>query len=173
MKNSSIVWTSSCRSTCLSVWSSSRILYLVINIKMKFEMCDSVSNHSDFSNDSQNSQLSTADFMTSMGNGSLLFTTSNATVSEVRNFRRIGISLYFILITRIWIRNWYFIFWESLIEVFWSVNSRIYIEVERISLELKIIFSKKGGSSFRFYYVFQKKHWQSQFNRNFLLEYLV
>lgn len=36
---------------------------------MKLELSDGMSNNSDFSNDSQNSQMSTADFMTSVGNG--------------------------------------------------------------------------------------------------------
>lgn len=46
---------------------------------MKSELSDGLSNHSDFSNDSQNSQLSTADFMTSMGNGALLTPTTVST----------------------------------------------------------------------------------------------
>ncbi|NP_001164293.1 kayak isoform B [Tribolium castaneum] len=43
---------------------------------MKLELSDGMSNNSDFSNDSQNSQMSTADFMTSMGNGVLLTPTT-------------------------------------------------------------------------------------------------
>lgn len=43
---------------------------------MKLELSDGMSNNSDFSNDSQNSQMSTADFMTSVGNGLLLTPTT-------------------------------------------------------------------------------------------------
>lgn len=43
---------------------------------MKSELSDGLSNHSDFSNDSQNSQLSTVDFMPTIGNGTLLTPTT-------------------------------------------------------------------------------------------------
>ncbi|XP_018571832.1 transcription factor kayak isoform X1 [Anoplophora glabripennis] len=52
---------------------------------MKSELSDGLSNHSDFSNDSQNSQLSTADFMTSMGNGALLTPTTFITLEGLNS----------------------------------------------------------------------------------------
>ncbi|KAH0807522.1 hypothetical protein GEV33_015265 [Tenebrio molitor] len=56
---------------------------------MKLELSDGMSNNSDFSNDSQNSQMSTADFMTSMGNGVLL--TPTTTGETVRNVEDVGV----------------------------------------------------------------------------------
>lgn len=50
---------------------------------MKLELSDGMSNNSDFSNDSQNSQMSTADFMTSVGNG-ILLTPTTTTVSPLK-----------------------------------------------------------------------------------------
>lgn len=41
----------------------------MVIVKLKLDLSDGVSNNSDFSNDSQNSQISTADFMVSMNNG--------------------------------------------------------------------------------------------------------
>ncbi|VEN41434.1 unnamed protein product [Callosobruchus maculatus] len=43
---------------------------------MKSELSDGMSNHSDFSNDSQNSQISAADILTSFGNGVVLAPTN-------------------------------------------------------------------------------------------------
>lgn len=53
---------------------------------MKLELSDGMSNNSDFSNDSQNSQISTADFMTSVGNGinGLLLTPTMVRIAESR-----------------------------------------------------------------------------------------
>lgn len=48
----------------------------MVVVKMKLDLSDDMS---DFSNDSQNSQMSTADFMTSMGNG-ILSQTSNVSI---------------------------------------------------------------------------------------------
>ncbi|CAH1365323.1 unnamed protein product [Tenebrio molitor] len=55
---------------------------------MKLELSDGMSNNSDFSNDSQNSQMSTADFMTSMGNGVLLTPTTTVLLKVVIFSRR-------------------------------------------------------------------------------------
>nr|CAI5845490.1 unnamed protein product [Callosobruchus analis] len=43
---------------------------------MKSDLSDGMSNHSDFSNDSQNSQISAADILTSFGNGIVLAPTN-------------------------------------------------------------------------------------------------
>ncbi|RZC35214.1 hypothetical protein BDFB_009521 [Asbolus verrucosus] len=53
---------------------------------MKLELSDGMSNNSDFSNDSQNSQMSTADFMTSMGNGVLLTPTTTVSAAKTAPF---------------------------------------------------------------------------------------
>ncbi|KYB25319.1 hypothetical protein TcasGA2_TC034417 [Tribolium castaneum] len=55
---------------------------------MKLELSDGMSNNSDFSNDSQNSQMSTADFMTSMGNGVLLTPTTTPYMRKVQGGKR-------------------------------------------------------------------------------------
>lgn len=48
----------------------------MVVVKLKLDLSDGLSNNSDFSNDSQNSQMSTADFMASVNNG-ILSQTSN------------------------------------------------------------------------------------------------
>lgn len=60
----------------------------MVVVKLKLDLSDGMSNNSDFSNDSQNSQMSTADFMASMNNG------VSSQTSSVSNIHRNTLFVY-------------------------------------------------------------------------------